>query len=66
MKVLLPGQAFQMKGNRVTDLSEHVITGGPCGHTSRQIGHIGRKIVLGCFDHNSKGLAHLPGARSAA
>ena len=66
MKVLLLGKAFEVKGNGVRDLSENVITRGACGQTSRQIGHIRREVVLGFFDHNSKGLAHLPGARSTA
>ena len=35
-----------------------------CGHTAGQIGHIGREVVIGFFDHNGKGLAHVPGVRS--
>ena len=39
-------------------ISASVITRGACGHTAGQIGHIGREIVIGFFDHNGKGLAH--------
>ena len=62
MKVLLPGQAFQMKGNRVTDLSQHVITSGAFGHTSRQIGHIGRKVVRGFFRSQQQRLGSFAGS----
>ena len=65
MKVLLPGNAFEVKGNGVADLSEHVITRRSCGHTAGQIGHIGREIVIGFFDHNGKSLGHVPGVRSS-
>jgi len=52
------GKAFEVKGNGVADLNQHLFTRWPCCHTAGQIGHIGREVVIRFFDHNGKGLVH--------
>jgi hypothetical protein len=51
-------QVFEVEGNGIADASQHHLARFTGGHTTWKVGHMGREVAFGFFDHDGKGLAH--------